>query len=50
MPESTVRLITLGPTSNGHSPASDGRHFKRTWLIVVLAVAALITIAVAVHW
>ncbi len=45
------RLITPGPESNGHSPYATGRgHFKRSWFIVAVAVAALIILGVVVHW
>jgi hypothetical protein len=46
----TVGLIDSDPKTNGHYPKETGRAFKPTWLIVAVVVAAIIILAVVVHW
>jgi hypothetical protein len=46
----SVGTIDSDPKTNGHYSKRTGRDFNPTWLIVAVVVAAIIILAVVVHW
>jgi hypothetical protein len=46
----SVRPIDSDPKTNGHCSKRTGRDFRPTWLIVAVVVAAIIILAIVVHW